>query len=186
MSDLRNFSGNSEEPAILSERIPESNLASETRFRDTGGLSGFHHAEEEDETSSNTSKLVGAAVVVVLLCGAGAYAYMSSSATPKSPVAATNLPAPSAPQQQTAANMPAPAPAMQTAPTPPAGNDNAAASSPYGAAPASNTAPAATPASAPDDATVNKHPAKHAIRAAKKEATENTQEAQTTNKLNTQ
>jgi hypothetical protein len=73
MSDMRNFSGN-KEPA-RSEKIPETNLGGQPKFRDTGGLSHFHHSAEMEEVgSSNTAKLIGGAAVIVLLCGAGAYA----------------------------------------------------------------------------------------------------------------
>src|SRR6185312_4172379 len=106
MSDMRNFSGNKE--PIMSETIPETNLAGQPQFRDTGGLSHFHHSAEMEEagSGSNTAKLIGAAVVVVLLCGAGAYAYMSASSTPapKPAVATTSAP------KEVAANNSAPAP----------------------------------------------------------------------------
>jgi hypothetical protein len=186
MSDLRNF-GSSNEPVIISEKIPETNFGAPAQFRDTGGLSNFHHPVEEEETNSNTARMIGAAVVVVMLCGAGAYAYMSSSATPKSPVATSSLPAPSAPQQ-TADNTPPPAPAMQTAPSAPPSGKDALANSPYGSAPVGKmdkSAPVATPASAPEDTTIVKHRVKTA-RADKKEVVEDKQEAQTTNSLNSQ
>jgi len=182
MSDLRNL-GSSSEPMTMSEKIPETNLGAPAQFQDTGGLSNFHHPVEE-ETNSNTARIIGAAAVAVLLCGAGAYAYMSSSASP--PAVGSSLPATSAPQS-VAANTPAPA--MQTAPSaPPSGNDNALANSPYGSAPVTKTSPAATPASAPEDTTVIKHHIRtaRADHAGKKEAVEDTQEAQTTNQLNAQ
>jgi len=185
MSDLRNF-GSSNEPMTMSEKIPETNLGASAQFRDTGGLSNFHHSVEEEKTNSNTARMVGAAVVVVMLCGAGAYAYMSSSSMSKSPVAGTSLTAP----QSVAANTPS-APAMQTAPATP---NSALANSPYGSAPVGKmdkmdkSAPAATPASAPEDTTLVKHRIKtaRADRAEKKEVTEDKQEAQTTNQLNAQ
>ena len=136
MSDMRNF-GSSNEPMTMSENIPETNLGVSAQFLDTGGLSNFHHPVEEEKTNSNSARMIGAAVVAVLLCGAGAYAYMSSSATPKSPVSASSLPSPSAPQA-VAANTPPP---IQTAPaTPPSapsGSASALANSPYGSVPMS-------------------------------------------------
>jgi hypothetical protein len=179
MSDMRNF-GSSNEPMTMSEKIPETNLGTPAQFHDTVGLSNFHQPVEE-ETNSNTARMVGAAVVVVMLCGAGAYAYMSSSATPKSPVSTSSLSASNAPQS-VAANTP-PAPAMQTAPaTPP----STLANSPYGSAPVGKSSPAATPASAPEDTTIVKHHVRTARAVEKKDAVEDKQEAQTTNQLNTQ
>jgi hypothetical protein len=187
MSDLRNF-GSSNDKMTMSENIPETNLGAPAQFLDTGGLSNFHHPVEDEKANSNTARMIGAAVVVVMLCGAGAYAYMSSSSMSKSPVAGSA--ATSAPQS-VAANTPA-APAMQTTPVP---SDNSAlANSPYGSAPAGKmdkldkSAPAAIPASAPEDTTVVKHRVKtaRADRAEKKEVTEDKQEAQTTNQLNAQ
>jgi hypothetical protein len=185
MNDMRNF-GSSNEPMTMSEKIPETNLGAPALFHDTVGLSNFHHPVEEEKTNSNTARMIGAAVVVVMLCGAGAYAYMSSSSTPKSPVAGSSLPAPSAPQS-VAANTP-PAPAMQTAPATPPSSNSALANSPYGSAPVGKSSPAVTPASVPEDTSIVKHHVRtaHADRAGKKEAAENTQEAQTTNQLNTQ
>lgn len=181
MSDMRNF-GSSNEPMTISEKIPETNLGAPAQFHDTVGLSNFHHpVEVEEETNSNTARMVGAAVVAVMLCGAGAYAYMSSSATPKSPVSTSNVAASNAPQS-VAANAP-PAPAMQTAPaTPP----STLANSPYGSAPVDKSSPSATPASAPEDTTIVKHHLRTARAVEKKEAVEDKQEAQTTNQLNTQ
>ncbi len=184
MSDMRNF-GAGTEPTPMSEKIRETNFGSQAQFRDTGGFSSFHHTEDADETSSNTAKMIGGAAVVLLLCGAGAYAYMSSSATSKSPVSASSLPSPSAPQA-VAANTPPP---IQTAPaTPPSapsGSASALANSPYGSAPMSarpahgkvaSAMPA--PAAAREDATADKPPVKTAharIRKEKsQEATENT------------
>ena len=188
MSDLRNF-GSSNDKMTMSENIPETNLGAPAQFLDTGGLSNFHHPVEDEKANSNTARMIGAAVVVVMLCGAGAYAYMSSSSMSKSTVAGSA--ATSAPQS-VAANTP---PAMQTAPSAsPSGNDNTLANSPYGSAPAGKmdkldkSAPAAIPASAPEDTTVVKHRVKtaRADRAEKKEVTEDKQEAQTTNQLNAQ
>jgi hypothetical protein len=177
MSDMRNF-GSSNEPMTMSETIPETNLGASAQFRDTGGLSNFHHPVEEEKTNSNGARMIGAAVVAVLLCGAGAYAYMSSSATPKSPATAA---------QSVAANSPA-APAMQTTPAAPPSDNSALANSPYGSPPVgkSSPTPAATPASAPEDKTIVKHPVRTARAVEKKEAVEDKQEAQTTNQLNTQ
>src|SRR5690242_16843136 len=63
MSDMRNFG--SKEPPMMSEKIQETNLGTQAKFRDTGGLSTFHHTTAEDETSSSTAKMVGGAVVVL-------------------------------------------------------------------------------------------------------------------------
>jgi len=181
MSDMRNF-GSSNEPMTMSEKIPETNLGAPAQFYDTDGLSNFRHPVEKEETNSNTARMVGAAVVAVMLCGAGAYAYMSSSSMSKSHVAGSSLPASSA-QQSVAAN--APSPAMQTAPATPS---NTLTNSPYGSAPVGKSSPAATPASAPEDTTIVKHHVRtaRADRAGKKEGAEDKQEAQTTNQLNTQ
>jgi hypothetical protein len=181
MSDMRNF-GSSNEPMTMSEKIPETNLGVPTQFHDSVGLSNVHHPVEE-ETNSNTARMVGAAVVAVMLCGAGAYAYMSSSSMSKSPVAASSQPT-SAPQS-VAANTPS-TPAMQTAPATPPSDNSALANSPYGSAPVGKSSPAATPASAPEDAAIVKHPVRTARAVEKKEAVEDKQEAQTTNQLNTQ
>jgi len=183
MSDMRNF-GSSNEPMTMSEKIPETNLGVPTQFHDSVGLSNVHHPVEE-ETNSNTARMVGAAVVAVMLCGAGAYAYMSSSSMSKSPVAASSQPT-SAPQS-VAANTPS-TPAMQTAPATPPSDNSALANSPYGSPPVgkSSPTPAATPASAPEDKTIVKHPVRTARAVEKKEAVEDKQEAQTTNQLNTQ
>ena len=184
MSDMRSF-GSSNEPMTMSEKIPETNLGASAQFRDTGGLSNFHHPVEDEKTNSNTAHMVGAAVVVVMLCGAGAYAYMSSSSMSKSPVVGSSQSATNA-QQSVAANAP-PAPAMQTAPATPS-NNSALANSPYGSAPVGKSSPAATPASAPEDTAIVKHHVRtaRADRAEKKEVTEDKQEAQTTNQLNAQ
>ncbi|HZQ40863.1 MAG TPA: hypothetical protein VFA87_08720, partial [Rhizomicrobium sp.] len=201
MSDMRNFNGNKE--PTMSETISETNLGVQPKFRDTGGLSHFHHsAAIEEEGTSSTAKIAGAAVVAVLLCGAGAYAYMSMSSAPApKPAVATTATT----SKDMAANTPAPAPqseaaATETTPAAPAappstGKTASLAHSPYGAAPAGGVAvkgpravPVPEPAAAPEDTTIVKH--RHHVRTARvereKEVTENTREAAVTGQLNTQ
>ena len=151
MSDLRNFNKSFDNdsfgsaPLTVSEPIRDAN---QTTFRDTGGLSSFHHIEEEDGETSNTSRIAGALIVALMIGTAGVYAYSNYSSSPKLPVADNNLPSPSAPKQVAAAAAPS---SVQTAPTP--ANNSAMQNSPYSAAPSAPAASApqldntATPAS---------------------------------------
>ena len=122
---LRDIYGNNDDAPIVLNHEPLGNGS---------GLGNFHTVNPEDRIPNNTPKIIGGLAVALMLGAAGAYVYSVSGHQPRQIVAANSLPSPSAP-----------APAAAPAPMPAPDNNQAANTPAPQAAPATDTKPVSKP-----------------------------------------